>query len=63
MRRPILFSTVLLLCLVWAACQMPLSPADTRKTPVVGPVAESRHDVSISVSGGFTRGRGRTATC
>ncbi len=45
MRRPILFSTVLLLCLVWAACQMPLSPADTRKTPVVGPVAEARHDV------------------
>ena len=46
MRRSILFPTVLLLCLVWTACQMPgrvpLGPEEARKTPVADAVAASR---------------------
>ena len=46
MLRPVLSSTVLLLCLVWTACQMPgRMPLESRKPPEVSPVAASRSEV------------------
>lgn len=50
MRRPILFSIVLLLCLVGTACQMPgrvpLGPEEARKMSVADAVAASRQEAA-----------------